>query len=201
MLNNIDITIENIKTKKVNIDKISNLNYETKLVIKNVEYLINTINLLNKSKIDSQIILDDEFREKNFIITNENLKELSSRVIKSKIQKFKELKKQKKYKEYLKFKVYETQRFLLLNFLQILLNNSMNEDDKKKELVKFLASLSPEIRKIIKPNEILKKILKSIRKDRIIALFNNKKLQEIDKILANNQIDKNINFKEILKQN
>ena len=194
MLNNIDITIENIKTKKVNIDKISNSNYETKLVIKNVEYLINTINLLNKSKIDSQIILDDEIREKNFIITNENLKELSLRVIKSKIQKFKELKKQKKYKEYLKFKVYETQRFLLLNFLQILLNNSMNEDDKKKELVKFLASLSPEIRKIIKPNEILKKILKSIGKDRIIALINNKKLQEIDKILANNQIDKNINF-------
>ena len=74
-------------------------------------------------------------------------------------------------------------------------------EDKKKELVKFLASLSTEIRKIIKPNEILKKILKSIGKDRIIALFNNKKLQEIDKILANNQIDKNINFKEILKQN
>ena len=36
--------------------------------------------------------------------------------------------------------------------------------------------------------------IKSIGKDRIIALFNNKKLQEIDKILANNQIDKNINF-------
>ena len=186
LFNNVNLSSDNIVnsilTKNLISDS-SKISYETKLVLKSVEYFNNLAKIFNENDISLNSLIYNENDDINNDLINNHSLHLTKEITKNKLKKFRELKRKKEYKEYLKLKVYETQRYLMLLYLQVLASNSNNNEEKGNELILFLNSLPPEIKKIIKPKEVLKKLFKSIGKEKLSKLLNKDKAKEVILVL------------------
>ncbi len=120
------------------------------------------------------------------MLNNQNIEYDYKKVLKEKIKKYKGIKKKKDYDALMRQRIFEIRRLFMFLIMQALLGKEEESEESRVKILKFLESLDPKLKKVLKPDMIFKKLLVSIGKERLGKILEMKRFQVLSKMLIVN---------------